>query len=257
MKLWSAIAFVLCSVLQTRSQVLITGPLELSPEGTGKITGLALTTRPDALLSLGLERSGVHRNATPDPGTVWELDLEALPDGPSPGTTLLVKPPTGAVGAVLLSVHDQGPFAVMRSTMDTLRANEIPADAILYVVFDGTRFQLLNGDQHVRRTCPSGWSSIGGQICIETAERAAASFEQAILTCADAGARLCSWGEFVAGCQQRSELGLANMTNNLEWTGNTANEDNFVRVAGGADCHQAGTTASIGPTRTYRCCYPQ
>ena len=257
MKQWRALTLSLFVVTHVHAQVHVSGSLELSTDGSGKVTGLAATSAPDALLSLGTERLGAHRYAVPTLGTSWVLDMESLPNGPSRGTALLVKPPVLAEGAVLLEVNETGPFPVMRTTVDTLLASEIPTGAVLYVVFDGAVFQLLNGDQHLRRACPAGSASMGGQVCIEAAERATATFEQAILTCAGLGSRLCSWGELVAGCQRRLELGLANMTNNLEWTGNTANEDNFVRVSGGADCQQAGTTASVGPTRAYRCCYSQ
>jgi hypothetical protein len=241
--------------LQASAQVRIDGSVEFTVPGS--VSGLSPTEAPDALLSLGTERSGAHRFGTPTAGTVWDLEMEALPNGPAAGTALLVRPPSGGEGPVLISVNGLPPLAVLKQGSDTLRAADIPMGVLLYVVHDGTSFQLMNGDQHLRRTCPTDFVSMGGQVCIGTAERAADTFEQAVLTCSDLGARLCSWGEFVAGCQQRLELGLANMTNNLEWTGSTANEDNFVRVAGGTDCQQAGTTASVGPTRAYRCCFSQ
>jgi hypothetical protein len=251
----NTISLCLVLSLHAAAQVRIDGSVEFTVPGS--VSGLAPTEAPDALLSLGTERVGAHRFGAPNTGVVWDLEMEALPNGPARGAALLVRPPSGGEGPVLISVNGLPPIAVLKHGRDTLLAADIPLGVLLYVVHDGIAFQLLNGDQHLRRTCPSDFVSMGGQVCIGTAERAAASFEQAVLTCSDLGARLCSWGEFVAGCQERLELGLSNMTNDLEWTGSTANEDNFVRVAGGTDCQQAGTTASVGPTRTYRCCYSQ
>ena len=94
---------------------------------------------------------------------------------------------------------------------------------------------------------------MGGQVCIEVAERASSDFQQAVLTCADQNARLCSWGELSSACQRRVELGLTNMTNNLEWTSNPANEDGSVRVALGSSCQQAGATPTTS-MYTFRCC---
>jgi hypothetical protein len=228
-------------------------PIIAGPTGAGKITGLTSTITPNALLNLDTELQGGLRYGAPTDGEVWDIDLASLPNGSGPGTALLVKPPTGSTGKVLLRVNGSGPHAVLYAPEDTLEAQEIPPGATLYVVFDGGAYRVLNGDQHLRRSCPSGTADMGGQVCIEVGERSASGFADAVLTCADLNARLCSWGELSTGCLRRVELGLLNMTNNLEWTSNPANEDGSVRVALGSTCQQAGATPTSS-IHTFRCC---
>lgn len=239
--------------LDLPAQVRVSGSILLGGADP-TVNGLATSAPADALLPLGLERSGQHRSAQATGTGTWSVDLDALPNGPAAGTALLIIPPDGASGPVTLAINGGPAWPVLRTPQDTLTAEAIPPGSVLHLIHDGGAFHLMNGGQDVDRDCPAGTVMVGGRICTEIEERTAADFETAVLTCAGIGARLCSWGDLVAACRRRIELGLLQMTNDLEWTASTANEDNFVRVAGGTNCEQMGTTASTGTTRTYRCC---
>jgi hypothetical protein len=234
-------------------QVRVDGSIVLSGSELN-VNGLATSAPADALLPLGLERSGQHRFATASGTGTWNVVLEALPNGPGAGTSLLILPPDNASGPVLISMNGGPASAVLRSPEDTLISEAIPAGSVLHIVHDGTAFQLMNGDQDLDRTCPDGSVIVGDRICTEVSERGAATFEGAALTCAGIGARLCSWADLVAACLQRDELGLLQMTNNLEWTASTANEDGSARVALGSTCLQLGAANTATASYTFRCC---
>ena len=248
---------ILASVATPLSgQVRMDRSLELggASGNEGRVKGLYPSLQPGTVLSAAVETSGAHRYGAPTAGAIWSLTIAALGSGPIPGTALLVKAPVNANGPVLMEVNGSGPYAVLKSSSDTLHSDDIPTGVVLYVVYDGTSFQLINGDQHQRRTCPEDLVMIGDQVCIERNERGASGFLQATLACATQGLRLCSWGEIIAACERRVDLGLSAINNDLEWTTSTANEDNQVRVAGGSTCRLAGATLIAGSAYTYRCC---
>lgn len=125
------------------------------------------------------------------------------------------------------------------------------------VVFDGTAFQLINARRMDRKPCPPGSVDVNGQYCIETAERDSLTYEIAAVACADAGMRMCTWGQWYAACTQAGTLGLENMTGNWEWTNSAANGDLSVRTVGVNSCTISGIAQGFGTDafpRTFRCC---
>lgn len=95
--------------------------------------------------------------------------------------------------------------------------------------------------------CPTGMTNIGGRICIETNERAAANWYTAASTCISEGFKLPSWGEWYGAMDNAT---LNNENDNWEWIdGGTSNT---VRKAGSGDI---SATANDDPRNTsaYRC----
>ncbi len=239
--------------LDLPAQVRVSGSILLGGADP-TVNGLSTEAPADALLPLGLERSGQHRTAQATWTSTWSVDLDALPNGPAAGTALLIIPPDGASGPVTLAINGGPAWPVLRTPQDTLTAEAIPPGSVLHLIHDGGAFHLMNGGQDVDRDCPAGTVMVGGRICTEIEERTAADFETAILTCAGIGARLCSWGDLVAACLQRNELGLLQMTNNYEWTASTANEDGSARVALGSSCQQMSAANTAIANFAFRCC---
>lgn len=98
-------------------------------------------------------------------------------------------------------------------------------------------------------------SAVNDQYCIEQVERPLATFLDAVSTCASLGRRLCSWAEHHAACTRRVELGLENMNNDWEWTNNTSNEDNSVRMVAFGNCTNAGNRLLTAAPATFHCCF--
>jgi hypothetical protein len=234
-------------------QVEVVGGILLTGD-TSTIRGLSMDAPPDGLLPMGVERGGQHRVLQATGGNAWSAPMPNLPGGPVPGTALLVQPPGAGNGPISLAINDGASYAVMRSQVDTLYAEDIPAGHILYLVHDGTRYWVMNGIQDIELTCPTGMVALNARVCVEVQERPVSFFENAAITCVNAGSRLCSWGDLVAACTRRTSLGLVAMTNDLEWTASTANEDGSARVALGSTCQQIGAANTATTTYTFRCC---
>jgi hypothetical protein len=245
----------LLSCIGLAAQVRLNGSLVLTGDDAN-VSGLTLEAPADALLPFELERSGQHRSAqatATGPGP-WNVALEALPNGPEAGTSLLILSPTGANGPVSIVINDGPSLPVLIAPEDTLNAANIVPGSVLHVVYDGAVFHLLNGRQDLYRNCTVGQVMIGDRICMEVTERTAASFEVAAITCANSGGRMCSWADLVTGCLRRTELGLLQMTNDLEWTASSANEDGSARVALGSNCQQLSAANTATASYTFRCC---
>lgn len=251
---------ILClvSLVGTMSgQVTIDNSIELiAPDDAQRqVLGIPALVEPSAVQSAQQEQSNAHRTATAAvEAAVWVIGLSGLDTAPMPGTHLVViAPEQSQPGEVLLQVNQHGPFVVVHRVGEPLVGEEVTPGAPLSLLFDGTRFHSLGGTVHRRRACPTGMVGVTEQFCTEIDERAPATFFEAARTCTEAGMRLCTWGEWFNACQLRVALGLQNMTDNWEFTDDTANEDNTVRFVG-PSCTNAGTFLVSNGPQAYRCC---
>ncbi|MEZ4739553.1 MAG: hypothetical protein R2818_09435 [Flavobacteriales bacterium] len=252
-----AMSLVLCSAAELSAQVSVDGPILLT--GTTnedrQVTGLPSSTGPDHVLTAGVVQGGAAEYAAAVNGTSWNIDLPAFGTSPSAGTHLIVRAPAPSAGPIQLQLNGSGPYPVLRG-LQPMNGTELTEGRLLSLVFDGSAFQVLNGKADQRRDCPTNMVDVNGQFCMELTERGSTDFFTAALNCSAQDRRMCSWSEFHVACLRATELALTGMTNNWEWTNNTANEDNSVRVVGSGSCISAGNGISVGSVpRTYRCCY--
>ena len=228
-----AVMLVLCASMTLRAQVLVDGPVILT--GTTnedrQVTGLPASTEPGKVLTAVVVQSGSAINAGTVTGVSWNVDLPALGTSPSAGAHLIVRAPAPNPGSVQMMLNGTGPYPVLRG-LQAMNGSELSEGSMLSLVFDGSAFQLLNGRADLRRDCPTNMVDVNGQYCIDLTERGSTDFFTAATNCAAQDRRLCSWSEFHGACLRATELALIGMTNNWEWTNNTANEDNSVRIVG-------------------------
>lgn len=248
--------FALCLHAATYAQVQVDNAiiLEGSTDEDRQVHGLAITALPEAVLTAGIEGSGVHRFLNATNGPAWVVDLPSLASTPAEGLHLLVRSDGEVQGALSLAVNGLGPYPITRGPNTPVLGEEMPAGTVLSLVFDGTGFQLINGVTHARRMCPASMVAVTRQFCIEPTERDTMDFFEATLTCVQAGLRLCSWGESIIACENAGTLGLQQMTGNYEWTDDAANEDGGVRITGSSTCRQAAVSVAAGSARNFRCC---
>ncbi len=240
---------------QLHAQVRVDAPIEFTgadPEQR-QMHGLPTTTGSGALLNAEMELAGIHRHATPAPGTIWEITLPALTNAPEPGTWITVQAPAPAEGSLQISINGSAPYAITHGASAPVQGASVPEGSMLSLVFDGTGFQLLNGARSALKICPAGMVAVNDQYCIELQMRPAGTFWEASMSCASAGARMCSWGEFYSACTQAGQLGITDLTSDWEWTNNTGNENNYARVVGIPSCYGAGVVLAT-ESRKYRCC---
>lgn len=249
-----------CAVLAlgTIAQIASDKPVVLSAEfpEARQVTGLPPSKESDAVLSAAVERDGAYRVASPTPGNMWSVTLDALATAPPAGTHLVIIAPNPTAGDVDVLVNGHGPYPLLSKVDERVDGNDLPEGTALSVVMDGTSFHVMNGNVPPRRPCIEGTVAVTASYCIEPQEHPLADLFTAITTCGDRGMRLCDWGEFLTACQRAAELGLLGGTDNWEWTGDASNENNCARIVGAGSCLSAGNAFVTGSiNRTYRCCY--
>ncbi len=252
-------ATVATCAFMASAQVLIDKPVVLdgASDAQRQLKGLAPSQAQQAAQSAVVEQGGAHRFSAAGSGPVWQVDLPSLAGVPAPGTQMVVAVPgTPGTGTVWLTVNGQGPYTIIDAPGDTLLAESVSTLPMLSLVFDGNAFHLLNGATHRRRDCPEGMVTVNSQYCIEPSERDTSNWFEAARICVAENKRLCGWGEWYNACTNAAVLGLATMIGNWEWTDDSANEDECVRIAGYATCTQATAWfASGNAEQHFRCCY--
>lgn len=243
--------------VSVHGQVMVDKPIVLdgaTPQQR-QVNGILPSIDPNWPLTAGTEQSGAHRTATVASGNNWQITLPSLQGSPGAGTHIVLLAPNQAgTGPVQLTVNADGPYPVLIAPGSALLADQVSGMPTLSLVFDGVAFQVMNGRAHERRTCPAGMVAVSDQYCIDIAQQDTTDFFAAGTACVAQNKRLCSWGEWYGACQQTATLSLQNMTDNWEWTGDAANEDNGVRIVG-PTCSSAGTWSVINAPQCYRCCY--
>jgi len=236
-------------------QVSSDKPIQLNGAGAGErqVIGLANSTEAEAVLTAGVEQDGSYRTAQASGTSLWTVELPSLVSAIAAGTHLLVLSPSNATGDVSLNVNGQGPFAVLNGSGELLQATGLAAGTPLSIVFDGTAFQVLNGNAYARKPCTNGTVAVNDQFCIEPTERAGTDFFSAVTACGNSGLRLCSWSEHMIACVKASDLGLTGLTGNWEWIDDAVNENGSARVSGSTTCGAAASSV-VGGTQAVRCC---
>ncbi|MCU0318898.1 MAG: hypothetical protein MUE88_02305 [Flavobacteriales bacterium] len=237
------------------AQLNVSKPVVLNTPATAQVTGLNDPAQPSDPLTTGAQGTEAYRTASPTDGQVWAVQLPLLTVAPTPGLELRVQVPGPITAPVLLSVNGGPAVPVQRAPGVPLDGNVTMSESVLDLVYDGTSYQLINGDLHGTRPCPAGMVTVNGQYCIEPTNRSSATLEGASNICAALTRRLCTWAEFHVACARRIELGVTTTSNDWEWTSNTANEDLNARVVRLAGCGDAGTRNSQTVPAPYRCCY--
>ena len=124
-----------------------------------------------------------------------------------------------------------------------------PVEGMIQYV--GSDFQGYDGTQWRSfidtATCPAGMTNINGRICMETNERAAATWFQAATDCVTDGYKLPNRAEWYGAA---SNAGLINETGNWEWVDNT--DINNVGKVGNTTL-QSYATDNPTNTEAFRC----
>ena len=248
---------LLAQPLGLAGQVSVDAPIQLSAvdDALRQVTGLALPASPTEAVSVFALRSGTLHTIEQAEGS-WSISVPVnlVPLSIGMSISVLVEIPLEA-GPFALLVNGTGPFPVRYGSDIDLTASSIAAGSILNLVFDGTVFQIMNWQSDPLRPCPSGTVAVNDQFCIDILSAdTPVGYYTAAQACGARGMRLCSWGEFIAGCDRRVQLGVT-VLGQYEWTSSTCNEDGYARVAGLSACISTGCSAADGSIqRTFRCC---
>ena len=238
------------------AQVRIGSPVRSSAadEALRQVTGLTEAVLPTEAVSVTSYRTGLFATATSN-GLEWSMTVTGIDGAPTTGTALSLLAPAPVTGAIQIRFNGSGPFGLTSGPSTPVLGIAISEGTPLQLVFDGTGFQLMDPRHRALRQCPAGMVAVNEQYCMDLQpDTELKDFFQASAVCGAQGARLCSWSEFVAGCDQRIPLGIT-IVGQYEWVGSTCNEDGQARVSGLSSCFSTGCGTATGSTlRTHRCC---
>jgi len=257
-----SLLFFLAASCVSLGQVTIDGRVVLghpSPEQR-QVLGLPPSVLSGDVLTGAIDQSGAlaYGVATPSSAGSWQAEIDGLPQVLVPGTHVLIEVPESTGSGITLSVNGSVAKPVVFRGGSPLDGDLYEAGSLLSLVYDGTAFQIMNGPVHRRRECPTGMAQVNESTCIDIDESSSTlTFFNAVLVCIQQNKRMCSWGEWHTACRKTDELGLTNMTNNGEWTANTANYDGAVRIVGDGNCFTGGTESTASGPRFFRCCLPR
>lgn len=170
------------------------------------------------------------------------------------GTRINIRVDTANTGPVTVNVNGLGPISMVKGVNQPLDSNEIVQFEVISVVYDGVNFQLINT---MHNECPLGFVEANADYCIEIDEHPATHFWNALNTCKELSATLCTFPDWYYACQ-KTGLGLNDMTSNYEWVGDSFDHAYTATKAGESGCDDfryeyVYTTSSYH--FPFRCCY--
>lgn len=240
--------------LEIGDSILLNGVLDADRQVMGLSDPQLLTSA----VSANAFQSGQLNFAAPS-GPIDSLSL-VMPLSPlaySEGILVNFFAPAGNTGPMKINVNGLGYIDVRKKVSQQLDSADVAAGQLVTIIHDGVNFQMVSD---LNRSCPTGFATVNDVLCIETTEKSAATFWDALRDCGDRNARLCSWGEWQNACLDAIALGLSSMTGNWEWIDSAGNYngttlDTMVRIAGNTGCTDADNGVQSTTSYPYRCCY--
>lgn len=224
-----------------------------------QVTGLADPLSSDAGVSLDAARASATTFATASGTDPLIAALTPAPTGYTAGMSIVIVPQQANAAGASLDLNGLGAVPMVKLGGLPLDSADLTVGLPHRLVYDGQRFQLITS---AYRPCPAGYRIGAREYCIADSSREALTFIQANAFCADAGARLCTFAEWIQACV--SEPSFLGTVLDFEWVDHAANHiGNAKRVGKGSD-GQTGDDMGIGcmngshadpntPTR-FRCC---
>jgi hypothetical protein len=223
-----------------------------------QVTGLSDPTDHGDAVSLGAARASVVNTVVVVGTDQLAGDLTPAPTGYSIGMVVtLISSSPNAEGATL-DLNGLGPIPIVRAGGVPLGQGMFQPGIPARLTFDGSRFQVISG---TGLPCMTGYSVASDRYCIADQPLPAATFFDAITTCADQGSRLCTISEWSHAC--RSIPGFFATVTEAEWVDHAANNNTGAKLVGfgidggegglGSGCEYGGQVVPTTPYR-FRCC---
>lgn len=255
-------AIICCATSSTLAQVELDKELRMtgSSNEDRQITGVGNPEDADHAVNAGTIQAGSLIYA-PASGAVnaYVVTLSPAVTTYTIGMMVNFKANAANTGAATLNLGP-GVRTIKKQVTADLAANDIKADQLVTVVYDGTNFQMVSASGNSSAgpaPCPSGFTNVNNNYCIEPNERAAVNWVTAHTTCAalGTGVRLCDQIDFYYACTQAGTLSLTNMSNNEEWAHGQDNGNPGMKTTGSNGSCSAMAWQNISTTRNFRCCF--
>lgn len=224
-----------------------------------QVTGLADPNGSDAAVSLAAARATATTFATATGTTTLAAQLSPTPGGYSVGMSVTIVPAESNHANASLDLNGLGERPIVKFGQVPLDSADMQKDVPARLVYDGTRFHLLN---NTYRPCPSGFYAASSGYCIEDSSSVGSTFYEAISACMAKGARLCGYAEWTNAC--RTNASFINSVTDGEWVDDAANSGSDAKVVGagwataeplpGFACNYGFTFVPTTIKRS-RCCY--
>lgn len=253
--------FGLCAfALACMAQLELPGSLQLNGASPAdrQVLGLAAPLTRDAAVSADAARNQAVSFSTVS-GPLWQVNLTPAPPAYTAGMLITVLPDAPNEAGIQVDVNGLGPRAIVKPGGAPLDTAELRGGAPARLLYDGERFVVIG---NVYRPCKPGFSPVGRALCVQDSALAPATFHEAVNQCTQRNARLCTYAEWITGCQRLP--GLLGTVTGPEWTDNAANNTSDAKTVGYGGDGLSGTVVGFGcdrgsstpPTelRTYRCC---
>jgi hypothetical protein len=248
------IAFHCAAQLQTETPITLDSS---EPHGR-QVTGLAPPTDPGDAVSLGSMRTLTMNTVSLAGSSQLTGNVVPAPAAYTTGMIITVVATSTVADGATIELNGLGPKAIVRSGGVPILSGDIRVGIPSRLIYDGVRFQLLSSTQ---LPCPSGFSIANERYCIADQPLPAATFFDAINTCAAQGARLCTISEWSHAC--RSIPGFFATVTEAEWVDHAANNNTGAKLVGfgidgseagpGSGCEYGGQVVPTTPYR-FRCC---
>lgn len=224
-------------------------------EADRQVTGLALPLGADHGASVEADRT----NAT-NHGAVTGVNALALALSPAwtaytPGTRVSFVPQNTNTGSSTLNVNGLGAVPLLKDVNVPLDSGDLRPGLPVHAVYDGVSFQVVN---QLYPACPVGFSAVNRNICIADLPNDTLSWYGSVNRCANLGARLCTFQEWLQGCIKLPAF--VTTVVDYEWVDSGANYNNMAKNMGWNDTATSGN-CTFGsrqvPTTKFRsrCCY--
>jgi len=223
-----------------------------------QVTGLGEPVQPSDAVSLDAAR-GESYSTTFVTGTSALLgDLTPAPGGYVPGMMVTIVPISINADGATLDLNGLGPRPIIKAGGAPLSFGDLRPQVPARLAYDGDSFQLVSG---TGLPCMAGFLTINRGYCIAEDPFEATSFFNAVTTCSDLGARLCTISEWSHAC--RTVQGFFATVVEAEWVDHAANNNTGAKLVGhgidggaggaGSGCEYGGQDAS-NTNHRFRCC---
>lgn len=239
--------------LLLHAQVQVDAPLRFtSPDSTlRQVDGLTLPMAEEDLIGLSTARAGSVHWATPA-GTANAITLAARPPVTAyrEGLRLRFLPTVSAGSAPTINVDGLGPMPVLGPELTPPPAGSLVPGRLAEVVWTDSAFRL---NPRPVDGCPAGFLQVHDGLCLQQDQGANVPVFTAIRQCADRGARLCTWDEYLYAC---TVLGgqLSGLFDDWEWIDDTSDHTHTGNQAGRFYCAQQRSQPPTVNGRV-RCCH--
>jgi len=244
---WPALGF---------TQVRVDKPIVLTAADSSSraIEGLAPASDASGLITVGDAQQGRYHWGQVS-GTAMAIALQLDPPCMSYTNGLSVRflPNFTGAGPVTLNVDGLGARRIYRSDARPVGAGQLQPGAIAEAVYVDTAFFLMG---RASASCPSGYLSGGGDLCIMRDDTMFVSIFSATRWCFERGARLCSWDEYIQACTA-NQSELIGLFNEWEWIDGTSDHTHTANQAGRWQCRTQRYSNAVENDNNYgqiRCC---